>query len=137
MKALSLLLLRISTGLYLVFWGIVKLASSDKASALSDKYYSGLISGDLINLGIGSLQVTVGTLVVVGLFRRFSYYGQLIWYVVGLLPILTYIIDPFGAYIADSSKLTFFPSTTLLFAALVLVVFKEYDAYSIDAKRNQ
>ncbi|WP_133471733.1 DoxX family membrane protein [Paraglaciecola marina] len=136
MQAISLLLLRVSTGLYLIFWGTVKLAATDKANAVSDKYYNGLLSGDLINLGLGSLQVIIGALVVIGLFRRISYYGQLVWYVMGLLPILPYIIDPFGKYIADSAKLTFFPSTTLLFASLVLIVFKEYDSYSVDAKRN-
>ncbi|WP_289030267.1 hypothetical protein [uncultured Paraglaciecola sp.] len=136
MQAISLLLLRVSTGLYLIFWGTVKLATTDKANAVSDKYYHGLLSGDLINLGLGSLQVIIGALVVTGLFRRISYYGQLVWYVMGLLPILPYIIDPFGKYIADSAKLTFFPSTTLLFASLVLIVFKEYDSYSVDAKRN-
>ncbi|MEP2653432.1 MAG: hypothetical protein ABJH06_15730 [Paraglaciecola sp.] len=136
MQAVSLLLLRVSTGLYLIFWGIVKLVAADKANAVSDKYYNGLLSGDLINLGLGSLQVIVGALVVIGLFRRISYYGQLVWYIIGLLPILPYIIDPFGKYIADSSKLTFFPSTTLLFASLVLIAFKEYDSYSVDAKRD-
>ena len=136
MKALSLLLLRASTGLYLIFWGMVKLTSTANANAVSDKYYNGLLSGDFINLALGSLQVLVGALVVIGLFRRISYYGQLVWYVMGLLPILPYIIDPFGKYIADSAKLTFFPSTTLLFASLVLIVFKEYDSISFDAKRN-
>ncbi|MFT2090781.1 DoxX family membrane protein [Paraglaciecola sp. 2405UD69-4] len=137
MKALSLLLLRVSTGLYLVFWGLVKLTATDKANAVSDKYYNGLLTGDIINIGLGSLQVLVGALVVLGLMRRVAYFGQLFWYVAGLLPILPYIIDPFGMYIADSAKLTFFPSTTLLFASLILIAFKEYDTYSIDAKKTQ
>ena len=43
MKSISLLLLRLSTGIYLVLWGIVKLAATDMANSVSDRYYSGII----------------------------------------------------------------------------------------------
>lgn len=135
MKAISLLLLRLSTGIYLVLWGIVKLVATNRANAVSDRYYGGIISGDTINLGLGSLQVLVGALVIIGFARSFAYTAQLIWYVAGLLPILVYIVDPFGMYFTEEAKLTFFPSTTLLFASWVMIVFKEYDTISIDAKR--
>lgn len=137
MKAISLLLLRLSTGIYLVLWGIVKLAATDMANKVSDTYYGGYLSGDMINIGLGSLQVIVGTLVALGLARTFSYTAQLVWYIAGLIPITLYIIDPFGKYIADGAKLTFFPSTTLLFASMVIIAFREYDTLSIDAKRGR
>ena len=137
MKALSLLLLRLSTGIYLILWGVVKLAATDKANAVSDKYYGGFLSGDIINLGLGSLQVLLGALVCIGFARVFSYSAQLIWYIAGIVPIMVYILDPFGRYLTDEAKLTFFPSTTLLFASLVLVAFREYDSLSIDAKRGR
>ncbi len=136
MKAISLLLLRLSTGIYLMLWGLVKLIKAETANAVSDKYYGGFISGDMINLGLGSLQVIVGALVALGIARTFSYTAQLIWYAAGLLPIMLYIIDPFGLYIAESQKLTFFPSTTLLFASMVIIAFREYDTLSVDAKRG-
>jgi hypothetical protein len=50
---------------------------------------------------------------------------------------MLYIIDPFGLYIAESAKLTFFPSTTLLFASLIMIAFKEYDTLSLDSKRGK
>ncbi len=134
MKAISLLLLRVSTGLYLLFWGIIKLTASSMASSLSDKYYGGIISGDMINLGLGSLQVLIGALVVLGLFRTYSYAIQLLWYLAGLLPIGLYILDPFGKYLLEKSNLLFFPSTTLLAAALVIIVFREDDTLCLDSK---
>ncbi len=136
MKAISLLLLRLSTGIYLILWGLIKLTAAEKANSLSDAFYGGLISGDMINLGLGSLQVIVGALVALGLARTFSYTAQLIWYLAGLAPIIFYILDPFGKYLVESSRLTWFPSTTLLFASMIIIAFREYDTISIDAKRG-
>jgi hypothetical protein len=55
MLALSLLLLRLSTGIYLILWGLVKLSNQDVANAVSDTYYAGIISGSSVNLALGSL----------------------------------------------------------------------------------
>jgi len=136
MKALSLFLLRASTGIYLILWGLVKLKSAETAVSISNKYYFGLISGDVVNYALGGLQILVGVLVVVGFLRSISYVMQLGWYLLGLLPILAYIVDPFGAFLVESPRLTFFPSTTLLFASAVLIAFREFDTLSIDAKRQ-
>lgn len=132
MKAITLLLLRLSTGLYLVLWGIIKF--TETANAVSNKYYGGMLSGDTLNFVLGSVQIAVGLAVMLGLFRNISYAAQLAWYLAGILPIMHYIIDPFGLYVAESAKLTFFPSTTLLISSLVMIIFKEYDTLTIDSK---
>ena len=137
MKAISLLLLRLSTGIYLMLWGLVKLGSKDMAVNVSEKYYNGMISGDFINYTLGGAEVLLGLLVALGLFRSVAYYGQLAFYLVGALAIITSLIDPFGAYIAASAKLTFFPSWTLLFASFVLIAFKSDDTFSLDSKRGK
>ena len=134
MKAISLLLLRLSTGIYLILWGMVKLASKEMAVRVSDTYYNGLLSGDIINYTLGGVQVLIGLLVVLGLFRVIAYFGQLAFYLVGALAIIANLVDPFGAYLASTAKLTFFPSWTLLFASLVIIVFKEDDTLSLDSK---
>ncbi len=127
MKAWSLLLLRASTGLYLIIWGVIKVAAKDKAIGVSNKYYDGVINGDLANYGLGILEIVVGICVVLGLFRKYSYPLQAVIYLVGLAAIAPYIIDPFGFYIASEQKVTFFPSTTLFFASLVTLAFKSDD----------
>jgi len=136
MKAISLLLLRLSTGIYLILWGFVKLGAKDMAVKVSDTYYKGIISGDVVNYAIGGAEVLIGLLVVLGLFRSIAYLGQLAFYLVGALAIITSLIDPFGAYLASSAKLTFFPSWTLLFASVVLIAFKDDDNMSLDSKRG-
>lgn len=134
MKALSLLLLRLSTGIYLILWGLVKLGSKDMAVKVSETYYNGIISGDMINYTLGGAEVIIGSLVVLGLFRNISYLGQLAFYLVGALAIISSLLDPFGLYLASSAKLTFFPSWTLLFASLVIIAFKDEDTITLDNK---
>ena len=136
MKSISLLLLRISTGVYLVLWGLVKLNAKEMAVSVSNKYYFGLLSADFVNYGLGALQVAVGVLVILGLFRRVSYVIHAGWYLLGLLTIAPYILDPFGAYWVETAKLTFFPSTTLFVASLIMLAFREYDTLSLDHKRS-
>ena len=134
MKSISLLLLRISTGIYLILWGIMKFIKTEVATGISQKYYAGLLDGQILNYALGSAQVLLGLLVVLGLFRTFAYAGQAVWYLAGLLPIIGYVLDPFAWYLVGSGKLTFFPSTTLLFASLIMIAFKEYDTASLDEK---
>jgi uncharacterized membrane protein YphA (DoxX/SURF4 family) len=136
MKAISLLLLRLSTGIYLMLWGFMKLGAKDKAVGVSEKYYDGLLSGDLVNYSVGAVEMLIGLLVVLGLFRSVAYLGQLAFYFVGAAAIITSLVDPFGLYLADSARLTFFPSWTLLFASLVIIAFKSDDTMSLDAKRG-
>jgi uncharacterized membrane protein YphA (DoxX/SURF4 family) len=136
-KATSIFLLRFSTGIYLALWGVDKLINASHAAGLSDRFYGGLVSSEAIIPILGVIQVLIGLMVMLGLFRNISYKAQLAWYAVGIVPIITYIIDPLGLYIADSSHLTWFPSTTLLFASIVLIAFKEFDTLSLDHKRGK
>lgn len=136
MQAISLLLMRLSTGIYLILWGIKKL-DTEGAAKLSDKYYDGLLSGEMISLSVGSIEILTGLLVCLGLFRTVGYFSQLAFYLIGIIPIYAYILDPLGVYLLEQSRLTFFPSTTLLFASIVLIVFQQYDTLSLDHKRKK
>ena len=136
MQAISLLLLRFSTGSYLIIWGIIKLAAKDRAVGVSDRYYAGLLNADALNYGLGLIEVIVGLLVVLGLFRKPVYWTQAAIYLVGLLAITPYILDPFGLYLADAQKVTFYPSTTLFFASMIMIAFQSFDTLSLDNKRS-
>lgn len=136
-KAISLFLLRFSTGMYLVLWGIHKFTNVTQAIGLSDRFYGGLTSTEALMPVIGGLQIILGLLVILGLVRSISYMAQLAWYVIGLVPIIGYILDPFAAYLVETSHLTWFPSTTLLFASMIIIVFKESDTISLDHKRGK
>lgn len=133
-QALCLLLLRVSTGTYLIIWGWMKIFNSQATIGLSEAYYGGLLSAELVNKGVGLAEVIVGLLVVLGLFRKYSYLAQALIYGVGLIAISPYILDPFARYLVDTSKVTWFPSTTLFAATLIMLVFKKLDTMALDIK---
>ena len=136
LKPLSLLLLRLGTGLLLSLWALVKIMAPAKSVGVSEKYYGGLLSLDALQLPLGVLQLALGLLVVVGLFRRIVYPAQALVLGLGLLAVGKYILDPFGLYLLtpDSSQLLFFPSLTVFAATLVLIAFRADDTLSLDRK---
>ena len=136
MKAISLLLLRISTGLYMIFWGAPKLININEAVERTTRYYGGLISGEMAVIVMGLAQTVFGALVVLGLFRNISYKAQAVIYFLGMVLIIQYLLDPFGLYLVERGRLTWFPSTTLFFASLVLMAFQSDDTMSLDHKRG-
>ena len=73
MKALSLLLMRIGTGLLLMIWGAIKIMAPEVAIGVSDKYYGSVVSQDMLQMPWGLLQVVVGLAVVLGIFRKIVY----------------------------------------------------------------
>ena len=110
-KAASLLLLRIGTGLLLVLWGALRVMSPAAGPGLATKYYGGFLDLQGIQIGFGVAEVIIGLLVIVGLFRRISYWLQALILVPGALVLWRYLIDPMGLYLLDkeSSQILFFP----------------------------
>jgi uncharacterized membrane protein YphA (DoxX/SURF4 family) len=135
-RALSLLFLRISTGLLLVIWGLIKIAEPDVAVGVSEKYYAGIVSASTLQMPFGALQVLVGTLVVLGLFRRIAYPAQALMLVVGALAIWKYLLDPYGRWLLtpETSNILFFPSLCVAAATLVLMAFIADDILSLDRR---
>ncbi len=134
MKAWTLLCTRVSTGLLLLIWGAIKIAAPDKAKGVSEKYYGGIVSADEIVLLMGVGQIAVGVLVMLGLFRKYVYPAQAFILGVGLLAIWQYILDPLGMYLAGDPKPLFFPSTTVFFATIIMLLYKDDDTLSLDNK---
>lgn len=136
MKAATLLFMRISTGLLLVIWGLMKIMSPDAAIGISEKYYSGTVSASALQTPWGLFQIVLGLLVVLGLFRKVAYPLQAAVLVIGALAIWRYILDPFGVYLfaEGTGNILFFPSLCVAAATLVLMAFQEYDTIALDAK---
>ena len=136
MKAWTILFLRISTGLLLVIWGVIKIASPESAISVSDRYYFGAISAEGIQMVLGIAEVLLGLLVCLGLFRKISYPLQAIVLFLGVALIWNHILDPLGLWLveAENRRTLFFPSLCVFFATLVPLVFKTDDTISLDRK---
>ncbi len=136
MKAITLLALRSTTGLLLVVWGARKLMNSGLGQRLSEKYYSGLLSAEALQVPFAIGEVILGVLVVLGALRKFTYPLQAIVLGFGAAAIWRHLLDPLSLYLwAEGSKanLLFFPSTTVFAAAMILLAFKEYDTLTVDS----
>ncbi len=134
MKAILLLLLRVSTGALLIIWGLIKVNAPQAAIGVSNKYYGGLLSADMLQPILGWGQVALGALVILGVLRLITYPLQAIVLVAGAGAIWKYLVDPLGLYLLDESsrQVLFFPSTTVAIASLILLAFKSDDAIALD-----
>lgn len=133
---ISLLIMRIGTGMLLVLWGCVRLFSEGMGTKLSEKYYGGVASAGEIQLAFAGVEVLIGALVVLGLLRKYTLIGSAIILVGGAFPIWRHFLDPFGMYLfanADDANLLFFPSVTVAGAALALIAMREHDTLALDS----
>ena len=136
MKAISLLILRVSTGLLLIVWALVRLGAPEIGANVSDKYYGGLGNAAMIQTIWGIALLVIGVLCILGLWRKYSYAAQAVVLVTGALAIWKYLLDPLGLYLLtrETSQILFFPSLGMAAATLVLLAFRDEDTLSVDAK---
>ena len=134
MKAASLLFLRISTGMLIIIWGLIKVAEPTVAMGVANKYYAGVGAMGALQMPWGLFQVAIGLLVILGLFRRIVYPLQAAILCLGALAIWRYLLDPFGMYLLsrEDSQILFFPSLCLAAATLVVWAFRDEDRLALD-----
>lgn len=135
MKAKTLLLLRISLGLFLVVWGVDKLINTGHGIAVSDGFYLGIFSVPALMAAFGVVEVALGILVVLGLGRRIAYPALLVITGVSLLAVWKSILDPLGL-VLSGTNLLFFPSLIIFAAALVLATLVEEDTLALDRRSS-
>jgi putative oxidoreductase len=135
MKAWSLLLLRVSLGLFLVVWGLDKLVNTEHGLLVSEHFYLGMFSAPLLLRAFGALQVLAGALVVLGLARKVAYPFLLAVTGFTLLAVWKSVVDPL-AIVFEDANLVFFSSVVIFPASLLLWAFREEDAYALDRRRH-
>lgn len=131
---IALLIMRIGTGSLLVIWGLVRVFAG-QGEALANRYYGGAGANESFQLIYGGVEVVLGLLVVLGLFRRYTLIGSAVILVGGALPIWKHFLDPFGMYLfanPEDANILFFPSLTVAGAALALIALRELDTLALD-----
>lgn len=136
MKAISLLMLRIATGLLCLVWGVIRAGKPAVGAVVNAKHYGGILSSTAAQRAWGAMLIVVGLLVVLGLMRRFSYPLQAVILCTGALAIWRHLVDPLGMWLLDheTAQVLFFPSLGMAAATVVLIAFREEDRYALDAK---
>lgn len=136
----TLVLLRVTLGMLLVWWGLAKIINVGFGSLISDTFYGGAFSMAWLQIGFGIFEVVIGLLVVIGLFR---------WLVLPIQAIITgftaaavwyAIIDPFKWYLPAQTEFPhtqlFYPSAIIFAASLLLIAFRDQDRLALDAPRG-
>jgi len=111
---ISLLIMRIGTGMLLVIWGLIRVVAG-RGEGLAHKYYGGAGANDTFQLVFGGAEVVLGVLVVLGLFRKYTLIGSAVILVGGALAIWKHFLDPFGQYLFASTN-----QANILFSRLSL-----------------
>jgi putative oxidoreductase len=136
MKAGSLLLLRISLGLLMVFWGIDKLVNIEHGLLVSEHFYLNLFSSPLVLKAFGVVQIMLGIAVIVGIARRIAYPALIAITAVTMLGVWRSIVDPWG-WVLEGANALFYPSLIIFAGALVLHGFRSEDVLSMDEKMHR
>jgi putative oxidoreductase len=136
MKALSLLFLRVSTGLLCIIWGLIRVGDPAIGAKVNGTYYGGILSSTTAQYIWGGFFLIVGLLTILGLLRRYAYPLQAAILCVGALGIWKYLLDPLGLWLLDreTSQVLFFPSLGMAAATLVLLAFRDEDGIALDVK---
>ncbi len=133
MQAVSILALRISIALLVLLWGIDKIVDPAHAIQVSDAFYFGILSAELLMPVLGIAQVSVAVLAMVGLFRRFVDPVILLINLGSLLSIWRSILDPWG-WVLEGTNVLFFPSLIVVAGCLVLITFRDHETLVLDAR---
>ncbi len=133
MKAWGLLLLRVSLGLLLVFWGLDKLVNVDHSIRVAERFYLGVGATTWFLNAFGVVETLIGVLVVVGKWRRLTYPLMLAMFTVSGLSVWKSIVDPWG-WVFEDTNVLFYPSLIIFAGTLVVWGFKEEDTLSLDGR---
>ena len=133
MKRWGLFLMRVTTGWLLVMWGLDKLFNVEHGQAVAETFYLGIGSQAAVLNILGVLQIILGALVVLGLWRRRAYPVAFVVLLITALGVWKSIIDPWGWFL-EGSQVLFYPSAIIAAGALLLWGTIDEDQMTLDAK---
>ena len=133
MKRWGLLLLRVSTGWLLVMWGLDKFADVEHGQRVAESFYLGIGTQAVVQNVFGGLEIALGLLVVLGLWRKWAYPAAFVVLLITALAVWRSILDPWG-WVLEGSQVLFYPSIIILAGSMVLWGTMDQDELTVDAR---
>ena len=133
MKQWSLLLLRLTIGLLLVWWGLDKLVNVDHGVQVAEHFYFGIGTGQVFLQAFGVFETILGLLIMLGWGRRWTYPLLILITGVTLVGVWRSVVDPWG-WVFEGSNALFYPSAIIFAGSLVLWAFRDTDLLALDIK---
>lgn len=128
--------LRVSLGLLLVWWGLGRINAPGMGVKMQEMFYFGLFPSPSLQYGFGFLEVTVGLLVMIGLFKRIAVPAQLMITGFSAITILPALMDPFALWLPFDKMAPvqhlFYPSVIALTGGVMMYLMSEHDRFSAD-----
>lgn len=121
---LSLLLLRIGIFIVFLFWTLDKFVNPDHTAGVFSKFYAMEDLGNTLIYVMGSLQMVLILLFVVGLFKVWTYGIVLLFHSVSTLA-------TFGLYLKPFDNLLFFAAWPMLAACIALFLLRDWDTFTL------
>lgn len=132
MKRWGLFALRVATGWLLVIWGLDKLVNVEHGVRVADAFYMGIGSQVTFLHVLGVLEILLGALVVVGLWRKPTYPVAFVVLAVTAVAVWKSVLDPWGWWLEGANAL-FYPSVIIAAGAAVLWGTQAEDELTLDA----
>lgn len=133
----TLPILRGGMGLFLVVWGIDKLASMPASQQIFSHFY-GVSAGELLMRAAGFSEIVLGLLLVAGIFRRPVAWIVLLIHATSTIASWRMILDPWGLMgIGPGGTHLFLSSIVIVTVSVVLVLEASGDRLPADAARRQ
>ena len=118
---LSLFLLRVSLGLFLLIWGIEKLVMPEGTVGIFSRFYLMDISPEMA-FGLGISQVLLSLAIVLGLYKTMTYGLGLILHAVSTISTYEQLLNPF-----ERGNHLFLAAVPILIAFIVLFLMRRED----------
>jgi len=134
MKALVVLLARLSTGLFLILWAYAVHADLRGAADLVTSLSQGVFADSAYRMALVYGAGALGLLTILGLARRLVYPLQALAVAVAAAAVWKSLADPLGLFFFAPSEtnMLFFPMLGLFVASLVPLCLREEDAIVFD-----
>ncbi|GMG81360.1 hypothetical protein LNKW23_05730 [Paralimibaculum aggregatum] len=141
-QRLCLLALRVTTGFLLVWFGLSKVVTASPPLFLKRSVELGPDLAQAVGVAAGSAEAVIGVLCVLGLWRRLVLPLQALINGFTAAAVWWAILDPFRWYITGVDRIVFnshvfYPASITFAACLVLIAFREHDAYALDRLRRR
>jgi len=135
LKRISLLLLRLTLAGLIFWWGLVKGLNIGVGQSVSDTYYAGTFSQDMLLIAFGWFQVALAVLIALGPYRRFTIPIMFIINAFVAAAVWQSLIDPFWLWMGGEKRETvnalFYPSAIVVAGCLVLIAFRREDSIAL------
>ena len=127
---MSLLILRVSLGIFLLQWSIAKLVVPEVAIRIGHYFYGVALSGAIVGVS-GAAETILALALLFGIYRRWSYGLAAVIHTVSVVATWRQLLNPFTGH--NDLYIAGLP----VFAALILLfILRASDTYSVAGWRE-